>query len=723
MSDQAACRLSQRIPHQYLLRFLWALLLSLIVWGLVAALPAAAQLIVYENDFENPADPLREWSNPLTDVTPAGGRRFLGQFGNETVSFTLENLPPHVSVTVSFELFIIQSWDGNSSPDIWSVSIGTNSTLLSTTFSNHEDTDQRQAFPGTYPSGDYSPLTGAEEIDTLGYSFQGDSVYHLSFTFPHSTTSLILHFIGSPDQDISDESWGLDNVRVTITPATTIPVTNTADSGAGSLRQAILDANANEEIATAIVFNIPTTDPGFDGQVFTIQPQTPLPIIERPTIIDATSQTAFSGDSNPLGPEVVLNGSLLDSGSGLVISGDRSFVGGLVINGFPDDGISMGFAIDSTPSQNQIVGNYIGTDHTGTIPKPNGTGISVHGFGSPDQQARSTTIESNLIAGNSGRGISLCDAADTRIVSNRIGTDRDTAENLGNGSHGIHLLCAGAPRTVITDNTIAFNGGDGVRDDPDYRFEAATTPDGHLGNAIRFNSIFANEGLGINLNPPPFGTDDGVTPNDPCDADEGANGMQNYPVLTLAVSNGGSTAITGTLNSKPNQSFEIDLYTNDQADASGFGEGRNHLGSFTVSTDSACQASFTTIMYAGTLGQWVTATATAHASNSTSEFSEALAVVSSAPSCQGGVSQIRGRVTYADAPKGLPDVTVAFLRIEDACQEATTTRLFGGYRFANLHGGTYIVVPSKDGCRFDPPSVTVGLWGGDAQLNFEASCP
>ena len=63
---------------------------------------------------------------------------------------------------------------------------------------------------GSYPGG-----TGAVENNTLGYSFYGDSVYHLSYTFANLSDALTLNFIGSGLQDISDESWGLDNVKVT----------------------------------------------------------------------------------------------------------------------------------------------------------------------------------------------------------------------------------------------------------------------------------------------------------------------------------------------------------------------------------------------------------------------------------------------------------------------------------------------------------------------------
>ena len=86
-------------------------------------------------------------------------------------------------------------------------------------------------------------------------------------------------------------------------------VNNVNDSGPGSLRQAIDDANQNPG-PDSIVFNIPTSSPGFDGKAFTIQPLSALsPLTDANTTIDGATQTAFTGDTNPSGPEVVLDGS------------------------------------------------------------------------------------------------------------------------------------------------------------------------------------------------------------------------------------------------------------------------------------------------------------------------------------------------------------------------------------------------------------------------------
>ena len=84
-------------------------------------------------------------------------------------------------------------------------------------YSNMSGTANNQAYPDAYPDGDHPAQTGAAEINTLGYSFYGDSVYQLSFTFPHSESSLVLEFSASGLQNVEDESWGLDNVEVQTT--------------------------------------------------------------------------------------------------------------------------------------------------------------------------------------------------------------------------------------------------------------------------------------------------------------------------------------------------------------------------------------------------------------------------------------------------------------------------------------------------------------------------
>jgi len=101
---------------------------------------------------------------------------------------------------------------------------------LHTTFSNW--TRANQSYPGSFGSRDFPAQTDAAERDTLGYTFRDltDSVYHLTFTFPHSE-DLTLHFSACGLEGPVDlESWGLDNVKVTVALDEPSPVTVKPDN-------------------------------------------------------------------------------------------------------------------------------------------------------------------------------------------------------------------------------------------------------------------------------------------------------------------------------------------------------------------------------------------------------------------------------------------------------------------------------------------------------------
>lgn len=139
---------------------------------------------------------------------------------------------------------------------------------------------------------------------------------------------------------------------------------------------------------------------------------------------------------------------------------------------------------------------------------------------------------------------------------------------------------------------------------------------GGAGNAILSNSIYANAGLGIDL------ASDGLTANDNGDADNGANNLQNFPVLTSIKYSAGDVTIEGTLNSTTNTTFRIELFANSVCDATGFGEGETFLGFTTVTTDNTGSQTFkATFPAGGAFGQSVSATATGPGNN-TSEFSQ-----------------------------------------------------------------------------------------------------
>ncbi|MEW6159009.1 MAG: hypothetical protein AB1813_16415 [Verrucomicrobiota bacterium] len=182
---------------------------------------------VYANDFSDPPTPPPgpEWSKPTTDSSPAG-EKFLGQFGAETVTLTIDDLPEHTRVRIDLSLLLLKSWDGNGNaccgPDTWKLEIENGPTLLNTSFSNTGESGNRQSYPQPVPFGNNAARTGAAANNTLGYG--SDSIYNLTYEFAHTASRLVIKFIGTPTQGIEDESWGLDNILVRTTTAAVQPL-------------------------------------------------------------------------------------------------------------------------------------------------------------------------------------------------------------------------------------------------------------------------------------------------------------------------------------------------------------------------------------------------------------------------------------------------------------------------------------------------------------------
>jgi hypothetical protein len=261
-----------------------------------------------------------------------------------------------------------------------------------------------------------------------------------------------------------------------------------------------------------------------------------------------------------------------------------------------------GVQISQSPTGNQVLGNFIGTDVNVTSDLGNSfNGVHLEGNVSENE------VASNTISGN-GTGVEIFGtrASGNDVSSNLIGTDASGTTGLGNSGFGVFI---NAPDNFIGStvsgegNTIAFNGQEGVV----IAGGAAT------GNRILRNSIFSNGGLGIDLiggneNP------NGATANDNDDTDDGPNTLQNKPVLT---SFSGLT-IEGNLNSTPNRTFVIQFFGNLQ----GENEGRFFLGQDSVTTNSNGNVNFTFTAPAAPIEtQNVTATATR--AGNTSEFSAA----------------------------------------------------------------------------------------------------
>jgi hypothetical protein len=247
-----------------------------------------------------------------------------------------------------------------------------------------------------------------------------------------------------------------------LAPAT-FTVLNTADSGAGSLRQAILDANGNAG-ADLISFNIG------GGGVQTIAPTSGLPTITDPVIIDGTTQPGFAGS-----PIIELNGAGAGLASGLVITAGNSTVRGMVINRFQatgtfgSDGKGAGIVL-STNGGNIIEGNYVGTDASGTAGLGNyrwgvlifagssANRIGTNGDGIADAAERNV-ISANGTVGNTstGAGLIIIGTADNVVAGNYFGTDVTGTVALGNTNRGISIQNGAHGNRVGTD-------GNGVAD-------------------------------------------------------------------------------------------------------------------------------------------------------------------------------------------------------------------------------------------------------------------
>ncbi len=314
---------------------------------------------------------------------------------------------------------------------------------------------------------------------------------------------------------------------------------------------------------------------------------------------------------------------LSSSAPGNLIGGDsaaaRNVISGNGFSGIEIDQIEIGLD-DSSPG-NIIENNFIGTDITGKATIGNGQyGILLAGPAASD-----TTIGApnagNLISGNGLGGVFGGSVSSVVVQDNLIGTNVTGTSSLGNAGDGVELSNGSSDNTIGgtssgDGNVIAFNTGNGIT-------IGYSATDDSTGDAILENSIFANSKLGIDLG------DNGVTLND-SSGHSGPNLFQDFPVLTSASTYNGATAISGTLSGAADTAYELEFFSNPAADPSGYGQGQAFLMATSVTTDSSGDASFSvdspTVV---TVGQYITATATDPAGN-TSEFS-ADAVVTNTP--------------------------------------------------------------------------------------------
>lgn len=249
--------------------------------------------------------------------------------------------------------------------------------------------------------------------------------------------------------------------------AATYTVTNTNDSGPGSLREAITLANATDEHDT-IGFNA-----GF-GYI-TISLATALPALTKPVTIDGTTQTGLGP-----APRVRIDASGTPSGNVLRLEAPACIaptcvIRGLALTGAKTDGVRI------VSGNWSLRTNQIGTD--GSVALAN-AGAGIHVAGGNSVIGGGGVGEGNVISGNTGPGIYLSGTG-TVVQGNRIGTNSAGSAAIANGSHGIRVFGSGhwiGWLVAAEGNLISGNGQSGI----------------HLEGSSSGVSIFNNR-IGTNL--------------------------------------------------------------------------------------------------------------------------------------------------------------------------------------------------------------------------------
>ena len=262
-----------------------------------------------------------------------------------------------------------------------------------------------------------------------------------------------------------------------------IMVTNTNDSGPGSLRKAITQANSHP--GSTIDFDLDVNN-------------SILPVSQLPAI---TSSVEIDGASNPITHSVAIDGSLANainlgnSFNGLTIDASGCTILGLTIVDWLADGIAV------NSSGNLIQGNQIGT-YESFVDRNNGNGngIVVHGAGNTIGGV--TATDANLISANRGIGIIISGSGSitNQILGNHIGVDAKGNAGVGNGGDGVAIE-DGAQDNFIGGqepgdlNVISGNGSNGVS--ITTRSDNNSVLDNNIGTRADGTQAIANRGDGI----------------------------------------------------------------------------------------------------------------------------------------------------------------------------------------------------------------------------------
>jgi hypothetical protein len=349
----------------------------------------------------------------------------------------------------------------------------------------------------------------------------------------------------------------------------------------------------------------------------------------------------------------------LGAGSGILMDDGSNFTVGGLTAAAANEFACTGFGMRVTRMTDvRIQGNRLGVDPTLTKALLGGKGTGIYlEYGGDGLVVGGTAAGAANVVGGQAVGIQVYQADGSVIQGNFVGTDPTQTKLFGNESFGINVsigtnvvvggTASGEPNVVMNNRGGGLEVGFGV------------------GNTIRGNRIFDN--LGLSVGKASIGIDllsagggeRGPTPNDAGDPDTTAgNDLQNFPLISSAVPEGGGTRVVGTLNSTPSSPFTLDFYANPacRSRPRSAVQANQYLGSLDVTTNASGDASFNAALPTPiTAGQPVTATAT-NGGGSTSELSSDIvfSVTPDSGNAAGGqVLQIKGMLF-----SGTPTVTI-----------------------------------------------------------------